>query len=92
MADTLAIRHLDVVRPRDKVHHNLSVGTGDLSADVVTMSLRARAVEVRDLPTPEFDDTDAVVDVFQLGEFWVVLDGPDSKSRLGDEVFAHVPQ
>ena len=92
VADTLAIRHLDVVRPRDKVHHDLAIGTGDFGADVVTMGLRARAVEVCDLTAPEFNNTDAVVDVFQLGEFWVVLDGADSESRLGDKVFAHVPQ
>lgn len=92
VADTVRVRHLDMVGARDQVHHDLALGARDLRADVVAMSLGPRAVEVGDLAAPVLDDADAIVDVLQGSQLGVVLERADGVGRLRHEVLAHVEE
>lgn len=92
MRDALLTGNLHMVRLGNQVNHDLAIGAGDLSADVMPMCLGPRTVEVRDFAAPVLHDANTVVDVLKLTQLRVVLERADSKRSLGDEILAHIEQ
>lgn len=81
-----------MIRPGQQIYHDLAVCARDLRANIMPMCLRPRAVEVRDFAAPEFHHAHAVIDILQLAELRVVLEGAHCEGGFGKEVLAHVKE
>jgi hypothetical protein len=81
----------NVVLVWNDVDHQLAVGFGDLSGDVMSMRLGARAIEVCNLSTPELDNADYIVNVGEILQLRMVLKSSGRPAGFRDWV-AKIPK
>ena len=81
----------NVVRFWHKIDSDFALSPNNFSAHIMTMSLRAGAIEIRDLATPELDHTNRIVDITRIGKFWMVLQSACCPADLRNWV-VEIPQ
>ena len=88
VADANSLGNRDIVESWDQVDHDFPLCAYHLGAHIMAVNLSSRAVEVCDLPSPVFNNTDSIINIIQVFQLWMVSNGSDSPGCLGN----HMPK